>query len=98
MEGSGRIDAFPEEGQKDIHGDFGAFCYEGFRHSLCHGWSSGVLAFMIEHIMGLTLDWDGTYHVKPHAGDLKTIEARLPLRDGWLKVHVVGNKATAETE
>jgi hypothetical protein len=98
LEGSGRIDAFPEEGQKDIHGDFGAFCYEGFRHSLCHGWSSGVLAFMIEHIMGLTLDWDGTYHVKPHAGDLKTIEARLPLRDGWLKVHVVGNTATAETE
>ena len=21
---------------KDIHGDYGEFCYKGFRHSLCH--------------------------------------------------------------
>lgn len=98
LEGSGRIDEFPEEGQKDIHGDFGAFCYEGFRHSLCHGWSSGVLAFMIEHIMGLTLNRDGTYRIIPHIGDLKTIEARLPLRDGWLNVRIAGNTVTAETE
>ena len=48
MEGSNRIDAFPQEGQKDIHGDFGAYCYKGFRHSLCHGWSAGVLAFIQE--------------------------------------------------
>ena len=43
-----RIDEFPKENQKDIHGDFGDFCYKGFRHSLCHGWSSGVLAFLNE--------------------------------------------------
>ncbi|MGN1077984.1 MAG: alpha-L-rhamnosidase, partial [Candidatus Gallimonas sp.] len=47
-EKSGRIDEFPQEGQKDIHGDFGAYCYKGFRHSLCHGWSAGVLAFIKE--------------------------------------------------
>jgi len=98
LEGSGRIDAFPEEGQKDIHGDYGAFCYEGFRHSLCHGWSSGVLAFVIEHIMGLAVDWDGTYRIKPHTGDLKTVEARLPFRNGWLNVHIAGNVATVQTE
>ena len=46
--GSGRIDEFPKDGEKDIHGDFGAYCYIGFRHSLCHGWSAGVLAFMKE--------------------------------------------------
>lgn len=45
-ENSCRIDEFPNEGQKDIHGDFGAYCYVGFRHSLCHGWSAGVLAFI----------------------------------------------------
>lgn len=45
---SGRIDEFPKDGQKDIHGDFGAYCYKGFRHSLCHGWSAGVLAFIKE--------------------------------------------------
>lgn len=47
-ENSCRIDEFPQEGQKDIHGDFGAYCYVGFRHSLCHGWSAGVLAFIKE--------------------------------------------------
>ena len=47
---SGRIDAFPEENQRDIHGDFGAYCYKGFRHSLCHGWSAGVIGFLKEEL------------------------------------------------
>ena len=47
-EKSCRIDAFPKEGEKDIHGDFGDHCYIGFRHSLCHGWSAGVLQFIQE--------------------------------------------------
>ena len=45
---SGRIDIFPDQGEKDIHGDFGDYCYKGFRHSLCHGWSAGVLTFIEE--------------------------------------------------
>ena len=53
LEGSGRIDEFPKEGETDIHGDYGAFCYKGLRHSLCHGWASGVLAFIIEYMLGL---------------------------------------------
>jgi hypothetical protein len=48
VEGSGRIDEFPKNGEKDIHGDCGDYCYVGFRHSLCHGWSAGVIAFMKE--------------------------------------------------
>jgi len=44
-----RIDQFPKEGQTDIHGDFGAYCYEGFRHSLCHGWSAGIIQFIKEN-------------------------------------------------
>jgi len=43
-----RIDELPQNGQKDIHGDFGAYCYIGFRHSLCHGWSAGVITFIEE--------------------------------------------------
>ena len=50
MENSSRIDTLPREGEKDIHGDFGAFCYKGFRHSLCHGWSAGILRFMQEEL------------------------------------------------
>jgi hypothetical protein len=45
---AGSIDEFPREGQRDIHGDFGAHCYIGFRHSLCHGWSAGVIRFIKE--------------------------------------------------
>ena len=43
-----RIDEFPQKHQRDLHGDFGAYCYKGFRHSLCHGWSEGVLQFIKE--------------------------------------------------
>lgn len=49
LEGAGRIDEFTPDGLKDIHGDNGAFCYVGFRHSLCHAWSSGIIAFMQEN-------------------------------------------------
>ncbi len=45
-DGSSRIDALPTADERDIHGDFGAFCYVGFRHSLCHGWSAGVIEFI----------------------------------------------------
>jgi hypothetical protein len=50
LENSCRIDRFPKKGQKDIHGDFGRFCYTGFRHSLCHGWSAGVITFIEEEL------------------------------------------------
>ena len=48
VENTCRIDEFPKEGEKDIHGDFGKYCYVGFRHSLCHGWSAGVVTFIEE--------------------------------------------------
>lgn len=48
VEGSGRIDEI-DPNKKDIHGDYGKFCYIGYRHSLCHGWSSGVIKFIKEH-------------------------------------------------
>jgi hypothetical protein len=47
-ENSCRIDQIPTDGMKDVHGDFGAFCYIGYRHSLCHGWSAGVIRFIFE--------------------------------------------------
>jgi len=48
LEGSGSIDKI-DPTKKDIHGDYGAHCYVGFRHSLCHGWSAGVAKFIKEH-------------------------------------------------
>ena len=48
LEGSGKIDEL-DSSKKDIHGDYGAHCYVGLRHSLCHGWSAGVARFIKEH-------------------------------------------------
>ena len=86
------IDALPKEGERDIHGDYGAFCYEGFRHSLCHGWASGVLAFFIEHILGLELCNGGeSYEVRPNTMGLDEIYAKFPITKGWLEIHICDN-------
>ena len=63
-DGSSRIDEFPQNGQKDIHGDCGAHCYTGFRHSLCHGWSSGIIAFLIEYAVGVRIEEKGFKKIK----------------------------------
>ena len=90
LNGSGRIDEFPKEGEKDIHGDYGAFCYQGFRHSLCHGWACGVLAFVYEYMLGLTLlDGGETYEIKPNPLGVKEIHAKIPTKAGWLEIDVV---------
>ena len=55
LDGSGRIDEFTPAGLKDLHGDYGDYCYEGFRHSLCHGWSSGAVPFLTEKVLGVKI-------------------------------------------
>lgn len=50
VKNSCRIDETPTDGEKDLHADFGAYCYKGLRHSLCHGWSAGVIAFIKENL------------------------------------------------
>lgn len=99
LEGSGRIDELPKEGQKDIHGDYGAFCYEGFRHSLCHGWASGVLSFIVEYILGLKLSNGGEdYELTPHMMGIEELEAKIPVKNGWLYVKVADGKVVSKIE
>lgn len=43
------------EGKVDIHGAYGDYCYNGYRHSLCHGWSSGPCPWLTEHVLGKLL-------------------------------------------
>ncbi|MCP4311699.1 MAG: alpha-L-rhamnosidase, partial [Bacteroidetes bacterium] len=50
---AGRIDELPSEMTDDIHADYGAYCYVGLRHSLCHGWASGPTAWLSEHVLGI---------------------------------------------
>ncbi|MBR2615593.1 MAG: alpha-L-rhamnosidase [Clostridia bacterium] len=89
LDGTAPIDRLPKEGERDIHGDFGKHCYTGFRHSLCHGWSSGVLAFLIENLLGIHIGKGGkevSFH--PDAMGLRRLRARLPLGDGWITVQL----------
>ncbi len=83
-----RIDQMPVEGKKDIHGDFGAYCYPGYRHSLCHGWSSGPAAWLSEHVLGVQILEPGCKSVKiePYLGDLQWVEGTFPTPYGPIKV------------
>ena len=89
---SGRIDQLPQEGQKDIHGDFGQFCAKQFRRSLCHGWASGVVAFLVEYILGVRIINGGkTISVKPHLMGLADVEAKIPMKNGNLVINIHGD-------
>ena len=94
LENSGRIDELTPEGVRDIHGDFGKHCYQQFRHSLCHGWSSGVYAFIAEYIVGVRItDGGKQVTVSPHPLGLSRIEATFPLPQGDLTVKIVDGVA-----
>ena len=88
LEGSGRIDEPTPKGKKDIHGDFGAYCYKGFRHSLCHGWASGAVPFLTECALGIRIMEPGYRKVciLPMDCGLKHIKGSIPTPYGDLKV------------
>ena len=96
LEGSGRIDEFPAPGQKDIHGDYGAYCYMGLRHSFCHGWASGVLAFLYEYLLGVKMLPGGKYAVKPTALGVENAEGIVPVPGGMLQVRIASGKIQEE--
>lgn len=79
-----RIDEIPVEGKKDIHGDYGEFCYSGFRHSLCHGWAGGPAPWCIRHVLGIRPVEVGckSVEIKPFLGDLDWAEGAMALPDG----------------
>lgn len=97
MEGSARLDELTPAGKKDIHGDYGAYCYPGYRHSLCHGWSSGPAAWLIDHVLGIQVLEPGARRllIKPHLGDLDWAEGSYPTPKGV--VHVRHEKQTNGT-
>ena len=88
LEGSGRIDELTPPDQKSLHGDHGAYCYVGFRHSLCHGWSSGPAAWLSAHILGVQSLEPGfkTAAIRPFLGDLDWAEGDVPTPFGPIHV------------
>lgn len=86
---AGRIDEFVPEGKDDIHGDFGGYCYVGYRHSLCHGWASGPTAWLSNHVLGVEILEPGCKKVRisPHLGNLQWAKGTYPTPYGQIKVH-----------
>ena len=86
--GAAPIDNPVPEGMKDIHGDFGAYCYPGFRHSLCHGWASGPTAWLSDHILGVSIvdPAKRLVRIEPHLGDLLWVKGSYPTPWGVIKV------------
>jgi alpha-L-rhamnosidase len=82
------IDRLVPPGKRDIHGDFGNYCYKGFRHSLCHGWASGPTAWMSEHVLGIRIVEPGgkAIRIEPHLGDLRWAEGTFPTPRGVVRV------------
>jgi alpha-L-rhamnosidase len=88
MKGSARVDELLPEGQKCVHGDFGAYCYIGYRHSLAHGWASGPTPWLTQHILGIQVLEPGSKKIKiaPNLGDLEWAEGTFPTPNGILSV------------
>ena len=93
-----RIDEFPKEGQKDI-GDYGAFCYIGYRHSLCHAWSAGVIPYLAETVLGIRAE-NGSKKItiKPHLSGLAWARGTYPTPYGVVSVeHILQADGSVKT-
>lgn len=101
VKNAGRIDELVPEGKKDIHGDCGAYCYVGFRHSLAHGWASGPTPWLTEHVLGIRVMEPGCKAIKlePHLEDLTFAEGTFPTPYGVIKVkHTKGPTGKVQSE
>lgn len=91
LKNCGRIDEMPQAGKVDIHGDKGAFCYLGFRHSLCHGWSAGIIPYLFETVVGVKSVGVGEkkFEIKPNMSGLKHIKASYPTKFGNIEIELI---------
>ena len=88
LENAGRIDELLPQGKKDVHREYGDFCYKGYRHSLCHGWASGPTSWLSEYVLGVQIVEPGCKKVRisPHLGELKWVEGTFPTPYGAIRI------------
>ena len=82
-----RIDKFVPEGGFDLHARSGAYCYEGFRGSFCHGWAAGPTPWLSKHILGIAPVEPGcrTVRISPHLGKLDWAKGTFPTPFGIIE-------------
>lgn len=85
---SSAIDEINFEEARDIHGDFGEYCYIGYRRSLCHGWAAGPTPWLSEHVLGIQVVEPAckTIQIVPQLGNLDWAEGTFPTPYGIVKV------------
>lgn len=94
VKGAKPIDVLLQKGEYDVHGDNGGYCYRGYRHSLCHGWSAGTVPFASEYILGLKVKEAGCREIliEPMLGSLSWAEGTLPTPYGDVNVRAEKKK------
>ena len=101
MENAAPIDEIVPEGKVDIHGDWGAYCYIKFRHSLCHGWASGPCPYMTQYVLGIRIEEAGCKKIRidPQLGDLSYAKGTFPTPYGLITVkHTREEDGTVRTD
>ena len=88
MENANRIDELLQPGKIDFHLTYGQFCYKKLRHSLCHGWGAGVIPYVVEYIIGLKQIWKNEFVLNPHLSNLKYINYRYPVVNGYINIKI----------
>ena len=85
---AGPIDQLVAPGKQDLHGDFGAHCYVGFRRSFCHGWAGGPTAWLSRNVLGIEPAAPGFSQVRiqPQLGHLQWVEGTYPTPHGVIHV------------
>lgn len=88
MKNAARIDEITPPGKVDVHRAYGDYCYISYRHSFCHGWSSGPTAWLSQHVLGIEVVGEGCskLRIEPHLGNLQWAEGTYPTPLGIVKV------------
>ena len=84
-----RIDSIVPAGKFDIHADGGANCYKGLRKSLCHGWASGVTAWLSRYVLGVMPTEAGcrAVTIEPHLAGCREVLGSFPTPFGTITVN-----------
>lgn len=85
-----KIDTPPAEGFKNVYAEGGAHCYRGYRRSLCHGWASGPMPWISEHLLGVKILEPGCKKVlvNPDLAGLSWMKGSYPTPHGNIEISV----------
>jgi len=88
MKNAAHIDEIVPDGKVDVHKTYGAYCYNKFRHSFCHGWASGPTSWITQYVLGVNVLEPGCEKIKlePHLGDLQWVKGTFPTPYGVVEI------------